>query len=84
MYPILRQVEQQVDLEIGKTLEGDVPERSKSNLLYPMVLDKKRNNEIRICLDMRNLNSIVKKSYDFAANVETLLNKCQGSNICYG
>lgn len=67
-----------------KMLECNIIERSKSNFINPMVLVKKWNNEIIICLDMCNLNSIVKKSYDCAANVETLLNKCQGSNICYG
>ena len=43
-----------------------------------MVVVKKKSNEIRICLDIRNLNSITQKCFDCGPNAENLFIKCQG------
>ena len=77
-YPIPLHYQKQVDEEISKMLENNIIERSNSNFLNPMVVVKKKNNDIRICLDMRNLNSITQKCYDCAPNAENLFIKCQG------
>ena len=77
-YPIPLHYQQQVDEEVRKMLESGVVERTDSNFLNPMVVVKKKNNDIRLCLDMRNLITITKKCYDCALNVENLFVKCQG------
>ena len=70
--------QEQVDAEVRNMLESGVIERTDSNFLNPMVVVKKKNNDIRLCLDMRNLNTITKKCYDCAPNAESLFIKCQG------
>ena len=67
-----------VDEETKKILDNNIIEHSNSNFLNPMVIVKKENNQIRICLDMRNLNSITQKCFDCAPNAENLFIKCQG------
>ena len=39
---------------------------------------KKKSNDIRICLDIRNHNTIIQKCYYCAPNAENLFVKCQG------
>ena len=50
-YPIPLHYQKQVDEEITKKLENNIIERSDRNFLNAMVVVKKKNNEIRICLD---------------------------------
>lgn len=77
-YPIPLHYKSKVDSEIRQMVENQIIERSNSDFLNPMVVVKKKNGDIRVCLDMRNLNTITKKSYDCAPNMEGLFNKCQG------
>lgn len=77
-YPIPIHHQHQVELEIQEMLKNGIIERSNSNFLNPLVVAKKKNNDIRLCLDMRNLNTITKKSYDCAPNVDDLFRKCLG------
>ena len=46
--------QKRVDEEIKKMLDSNIIESSNSNFLNPMVIVKKKNNQISICLDMRN------------------------------
>lgn len=78
IYNIPANYKQQVDCEIQKMLDNRVIERADSTFLNPMVAVRKKNKEVRICLDMRSLNSMTDKSYDRAPNPENLFNKCQG------
>ena len=77
-YPIPLHYQRQVEEEINKMLNNNIIERADSNFLNPMVVIKKKNNDIRICLDMRNLNTITQKCYDCAPNAKNLFVKCQG------
>ena len=77
-YPIPVHYQQQVDEEINKMLDNNIIERADSNFLNPMVVVKKKNNDIHICLGMPNLNTISQKCYDCAPNAENLFVKCQG------
>ena len=65
-YPIPMRYEEEVELEIRRMIENGVIERSNSNFLNPLVVVKKKSGEIRLCLDMRELNSIVLKEYDLS------------------
>ena len=61
-YPIPLHYQGQVEEKIKKMLTNDILECADSNFLKPMVVVEKNNNDIRICLDMRNLNSICKSA----------------------
>lgn len=76
-YPIPIHYQKQVEV-IKPMVGNNIIEWSNSNFLNPIVVVKKNNNDIRISSDMRNLNSIIKKSFNCAANTEMLFYKCQG------
>lgn len=78
-YPIPMKYEEQVEKEIRRMLDNDVVERSNSNFLNPLVVVKKKNDEIRLCSDMRNLNSVVEKDFDCAPTADELFTKCEGA-----
>lgn len=77
-YPIPIHYRQQVANEIQRMLDHNIIERSDSDFVNPVVIVKKKNNDIRLCLDMRNLNSVTKKSFDCAPDIGSLFIKCQG------
>ena len=62
-------------------IRDSIIERSNSNFLNPMVIVKKKINQIRICLDMRNLNSITKKCFDCAPNEMCIRDRSEGSAV---
>ena len=57
-----------------------IRDRSNSNFLNPMVIVNK-NNQLRICLNMRNLNRITKKCFDGAPNAENVFTKYEGAKF---
>ena len=73
------QYEEEVELEIHRMIENGVIERSNSNFLNPLVVVKKERDEVCLCLDMRELNSIVLKEYDCAPTADELFSKCEGA-----
>jgi hypothetical protein len=77
-YPVPLHNQDKVDTEIQRMLDPGIIERSNSNFLNPIVVVEKKSGNIRLCLNMRNLNTIVKKNYDCAPNAESLFIKCQG------
>ena len=77
-YPIPLKYTKPVDEEIRRMLDNGVIERYNSSFINPLVVVKTKTDEIRLCLDMRNLNSVVEKDFDCAPNIEELFNKCQG------
>ena len=60
-------------------LEEDIIERSNSSFLNPLLVVRKKTGEIRLCLDMRNLNNLVEKEFDCAPTAEDLFIKCEGA-----
>ena len=65
-HPIPMHYEEEVETEVRCMLDNNVIERSNSSFLNPLVVVKKKNGDIRLCLDMRELNSIIMKKYDCA------------------
>ena len=60
-------------------LDDDIIERCNSNFLNPLLVVRKKSGEIRLCLDMRNLNNFVEKEFDCAPTAEDLFIKCEGA-----
>ena len=79
VYPIPIKHQEAVREEIQRMLELGIIERSTSSFLNPLVVVRKKSGEIRLCLDMRNLNSLVDKEYDCAPTAEELFWKCEGA-----
>lgn len=58
-YPIPQQYQQQVNIEIEKLLKQGIIERSNSYFINPVVIVKKKDASLRICLDARTLHKRV-------------------------
>lgn len=78
-YPIPIKYREQVDLEVQQMLEDGIISRSNSDFLNPMVIVRKKNGSVRLCLDMRNLNSVIEREYDCTPSVDELFLKCEGA-----
>lgn len=72
-YPIPYHYRNQVNLELKNMLEANIIESSKTNYINPLVIVKKRDTTIRLCLDARKLNEITKSQFDSPQNIDTLL-----------
>ena len=59
-------------------IENDI-KRSNSKFLNPLVVVKKKSGEVRLCLDMRSLNSVVLREFDCAPPADELFAKCEGA-----
>ena len=76
-YPIPMKYEGEAELEIRRMIENNVIERSNSNFLNPLVVVKKKSGEVRLCLDMRSLNSVILREFDCAPPADELFAKCE-------
>lgn len=81
-YPIPYNYRKQVKHEIDTMLQSKIIESAQTNFINPLVIVKKKNNEIRLCLDARNLNSITKSQYDAPQNLQSMLS-CFGKNTIF-
>lgn len=54
-YPIPVHYQQKIDLEINNVLTNNIEERLPSNFVNPVVIVKKKNNGLCLCLRIRNL-----------------------------
>ena len=53
--------EQAVDEKIDKMLEGGIIKRSNSPWNFPLVIVRKKNGDIRLCVDYRKLNDVTER-----------------------
>ena len=53
--------------------------RQNSNFLNPLVVVKRKSGEVRLCLDMRSLNSVILREFDCAPPADELFAKCEGT-----
>lgn len=80
-YPIPYKLRGQVKDEINKMLEEQIIEKSSTNYINPIVIAKKKDNKIRICLDARKINEITKPIYDKPVNIETIIGRLKSDYI---
>lgn len=80
-YPIPHHYKDQVEKEIIQLQTQGIIERSNSYFINPVVLVKKADGTIRICLDAREVNKRIKPGYENPQNMDVLLAKCGKSTI---
>lgn len=79
-YPIPYKYRKEVDKEIQDMLNNKIIEKSKSQFISPIVVVKKSNGEIRLCLDARNINRFTKPQYESPMNTEAIFGRITHSN----
>lgn len=74
-YPVPLAKKQAVQNEIDSMLEWQVIERSNSEYNSPLIVVNKRDGGVRVVLDARTLNKIIKREIDRPENLEEILQK---------
>lgn len=72
-YPIPFAYKEQVSAEITKMIKDGIIKKASTSYLNPLVIVKKKDGSIRMCLDARNLNAISKPQYETPEGIDTLL-----------
>ena len=80
-YPIPYNHRGQVNNEIENMLKANIIESAKTNYINPLVVVKKKNGTIRLCLDARILNQITKCQFDAPQNIDSMLNRIGKNSI---
>nr|CAH7738502.1 unnamed protein product [Callosobruchus chinensis] len=62
-YPIPMIYWKEVGKQIGDMLAAGVIQRERTSYISPLVCVRKKDGRIRVCLDARKLNSIMKKDF---------------------
>ena len=79
-YPIPFSFRKQVADEIQAMLSQGIIEKSKTNFINPVVVVKKKDNSIRLCLDARKINNITSPIYDKPVNIESIIGRLKTNN----
>lgn len=80
-YPIPYKYRKDVELEIKKMLKDGIIERSNTRYVNPIVVVKKANGELRLCLDARNINQYSVPQYEAPMNVEAIFGRITDTKI---
>ena len=76
-------IQQSLDREIQRVLENNIIEPSESNFINPIVVVKKRNDDIRLCLFMRNSNNVRQKNFYCPPTADSYLGSVKELNTCH-
>lgn len=80
-YPIPYRYKNDVEQEIQSLLKKGIIEYSNTPYINPLVIVKKKNGEIRMCLDARHLNKCSVPQYEAPINIDAILGKITESFI---
>lgn len=80
-YPIPHAFRKQVWEELEKMIRDGIIEEATTAYINPIVVVKKKDGKIRLCLDARNLNMITKPQYQSPQNIECLLAKIGNNSL---
>ena len=58
-YPIAQSLKEAVRKEIARMIQEDIIERSSSPYTSPIVAIPKKDGQVRLCLDVREINKII-------------------------
>lgn len=72
-YPIPYHYRNQVNLELQNMIKANVIEPARTDYINPLVVVRKKDSSIRLCLDARKLNEITKSQFDSPQGIDTML-----------
>ena len=80
-YPIPHVYESQVDLQIEDMLKNGIIRKAPSPYVNPIVIVKKADGRVRLCIDARKLNSLTIPEHDEPPRIDELLRKFYGKKF---
>lgn len=80
-YPIPYNYRQLVNFEIQNMIQNNIIESAKTEYINPLVIVKKKDGTIRLCLDARTLNQITKAQFDSPHTVDTMISRIGKNTI---
>lgn len=78
-YPVSPFIQKEVDLELNRMMEMGVIEPAKGEWANPMVIVRKPNGKIRMCLDARGLNAVTEKDRYPLPHIGRILGQIQAT-----
>lgn len=80
-YPVSPYVQRDMDKEYDRMIKLGIIEESNSPWASPMVVVRKSNGKIRLCLDCRKLNSVTKKDSYPVPYISRILGNIRGTKF---
>ena len=80
-YPIPYSLKEAVRAEINKMLLNDIIEHSQSPYTSPIVAIQKKNGQVRLCLDAREINKHIVNDRTSPGEIEEILKKFHGTKF---
>lgn len=80
-YPIPYKYKDEVNDQIKELISAGVIERCKTPYINPVVVVKKKNGEIRLCLDARMINKFSVPQYEAPLTIEAILGRITNTKI---
>lgn len=77
-YPVPYAYKNKVREEIDSMLEKGIIERSSTCFINPVVVVKKKDGNIRLCLDARQINKRTVPQYESPQNIDSIIGKLGG------
>lgn len=81
IYPIPHAYKEQVWKAIEEMIKDGIVERASTNFVSPLIVVRKRDNSIRLCLDARKINQLTNPQFEAPQNIDSLLGKIGNNTI---
>lgn len=81
IWPIPLAHREKVEQEIQRMLRYKIIERSSGPYINPLVVVVKKDQSIRLCLDARKINTVIKPQYEGSTPINEILASCSGTKI---
>ena len=78
-YPIAHSLKEAVRTEINKMIEIDIIEISQSPYTSPIIAVPKKDGQVRLCLDARELNKTIVNDRTLPGEIEEILKRFHGT-----
>ena len=78
-YPIAHSRKEAVRAEINRMINSDILEHSQSPYTSPIVAIPKKNGQVRLCLDAREINKKIINDRTSPGEIEEILKRFHGT-----
>ena len=80
-YPIAHSLKEAVRVEINKMISSDLIEISQSLYTSPIIAVPKKNGQVRLCLDAREINKMIINDRTSPGEIEEILKRFHGTKF---